>query len=70
MCKMLLEPQQAPERQETPVDWKMLFSDLALPKQDVSLMTAMKAEGGTLGQSGHIWSSGIIRAPSQDFTIE
>ena len=70
MYRMLLEPQQAPERQETSVDWKVLFRDLSLPKQDVSLMTAVKAEGSPLGQSGQLWSSGIIRAPSQDFTIE
>lgn len=70
MYKMMLEPQHAPERQETPVDWRMLFRDLSLPNQTTSPMTALKAEGGSFGHAGHLWSSGIIRAPSQDFTIE
>ena len=68
MCKLLLDTPHHPNSAEYPVDWDMLFSDLSMPAgQGAAQLEKLQHDAGQVGQ---VLPSSIIRAPSQDFTIE
>ena len=68
MYKLLLDTPLHPDSAEYPVDWDMLFRDLSLPAgQGAAQLGQLQHDAG---QGGQVLPSSIIRAPSQDFTIE
>lgn len=70
MVTMLLEPQHEPDDMEPSLDWNILFRELSMPQPETARHMSMPAAVGQPGQDGQQWPSGIIRGPSQGFTIE
>jgi hypothetical protein len=68
MYKVLLDTAHQPSSAEYPVDWDLLFRDMSMPAGHSNVQLGQLQHDA--GQIGQVLPSSIIRAPSQDFTIE